>query len=237
MINMSEDKEEKKGLYLNPSQYDRLSKDYPSIFPPRENIEVKFIPYFTCLECRAIIRADELSANPKDWNLQTISKLRCPYCKEIGQTDQWIQICPFETYQIEIDESRCILPMKMSNYATYGHNGSWFCEFHGKIEKCPIYAVFSGEKHRKEITKLEEVIFPKFLRCIDCIEYKEEDHICRAKKPYHTHNEGIFRNCKDGKVSKEKILDFIGKLDTFDEELKEMISTYYIQVYIDVYGE
>lgn len=109
----------------------------------------EFIPYYMCQECNMIYRADDLSALPSDWE-KLIELYKCRNCDTINlDTINFIKICPFETYQPKIKESRCIIPMGMSEKATYGHNGSWFCEFHGRIEECPTFAIFSGIKKRE----------------------------------------------------------------------------------------
>ena len=95
------------------------------------------IPYFMCLECKRIYRADELSALPSDWD-SILHLFKCKECETINL----IKICPFE--------SRCIIPLIMKpQTVTYGkHLNTWFCVFHGKLKECPVYAIFSGEQVR-----------------------------------------------------------------------------------------
>lgn len=106
----------------------------------------KYIPYYMCLNCDFIYRADVLDANEEHWEFEYISTQQCPNCGK--REDIWVEICPFETFQKEINESRCIIPLITPHEVKGRHISSWFCIFHTKMENCPLFSIFTGKKKR-----------------------------------------------------------------------------------------
>lgn len=56
--------------------------------------------------------------------------------------------CIFQSEQKDIGEARCVIPSELrpkhlEKYCSTGFE-SWFCEWRGKEEKCPIYDMYTG---------------------------------------------------------------------------------------------
>ena len=106
----------------------------------------RFIPYFLCLNCGSIYRADDLSTRSTRWDQLNITAIKCPECYS---KQCWVEICPFETYVEETQESRCIIPNKIPLEVSKNRE-SWHCIYHNKLKECPVVAIFIGVKKRND---------------------------------------------------------------------------------------
>ena len=69
--------------------------------------------------------------------------------------------CLYQTDQPEIKEARCIIPIDLKKH------GSWFCEFRGKEDKCPVVKAYQ-QKEKKTCKPHNWEMFSWGGICINC---------------------------------------------------------------------